>query len=70
MPELVESIKNPELGVRIFALQFLGFLGASAREAVPAITNALKDDDPYVRKTAAAAIMQIAPEAAAKAGVK
>ena len=48
----------------------LGLLGPLARSSVPALAQALKDDDALVEVEAAWALQQIDREAATKAGVK
>ena len=48
----------------------LGRLWAAAKDAVPALTAALHDDSPAVRREAASALKEIDPEAAKKAGVR
>jgi HEAT repeat protein len=56
--------------VRGAAACSLEAFGAEAKGAVPALLELLKDKDEYARGTAAEALEQIDPEAAAKAGVK
>jgi HEAT repeat protein len=52
------------------AAKALGQFGLAAKEAVPALTKALKDANPRGRQEAAEALKQIDPEAAKKAGIK
>jgi len=49
--------------VRRVAVVTLGGIGPRAKEAIPALIAALKDDDPGVRQTAAGALGGIGPEA-------
>ena len=56
--------------VRKRAAQILGELGPGAKEAVPALLQSLRDRENAVRDAAAAALKQIDPKAAAKAGVR
>jgi HEAT repeat protein len=44
-------------------------MGPKAREAVPALQEALHDEDRRARVTAASALKDIDPDAAARAGV-
>jgi len=83
VPVLLETLKDPDPGMRISAAVALGRLGPSAREAVPDLTALLKDPamgsptimgrgfgQESVSNAAANAIARIDPEAAAKASVK
>ena len=51
------------------AAQVLGKIGPQAKEAVPALLEALRDDWPELQWTAAQALNRVDPKAAAKAGV-
>ncbi|WP_406695840.1 HEAT repeat domain-containing protein [Singulisphaera sp. Ch08] len=57
-----ESSANGEF-VRVGAIQALGGFGALAAPAVPALTDALRDDDPLTRWFAAAVLAEIGPMA-------
>ena len=83
VPILLETLKDPDPGMRISAAVALGRLGLSAKEAVPDLTALLKDPamgsptimgrgfgQESVSNAAANAIARIDPEAAAKASVK
>jgi HEAT repeat protein len=52
------------------AAKALGQFGPAAKEAVPALTEALKDVNPKVRQEAAQALKIVDPEAARKVGIK
>ena len=52
------------------AAQILGAFGPAAKAAVPALVQSLRDRENAVRAAAAAALKQIDPKAAAKAGVR
>jgi hypothetical protein len=70
VPALSKCLSDANNAVRIFAAQGLGSYGAEARQAVPALVPLLSDPYVLARDTAAYALKQIDPEAAAKAGVK
>ena len=70
VPALSKCLSDANNAVRIFAAQGLGWYGAEARQAVPALVPLLSDPCVLARDTAAYALKQIDPEAAAKAGVK
>ena len=56
--------------VRKRAAQILGEFGPGAKGAVPALLQSLRDRENAVREAASAALKQIDPKAAAKAGVR
>ncbi|MDB6067251.1 MAG: repeat protein [Pedosphaera sp.] len=70
VPALINCLSNKSAFFRSEIAAELGGLGVDAKPAVPALVALLKDADPMVRKDAEAALKQIDPEAAAKAGVK
>ncbi len=51
--------KDPEPKIRGLAADALAGIGGAARPALPDLRNALADDEPYVRKSATAAIAKI-----------
>jgi HEAT repeat protein len=61
----IHSLKSPQVQVRARAAFDLGILGADGRKAVPALSDALHDDDGLVRVNAALALYKIGPEAEA-----
>jgi HEAT repeat protein len=68
---LSDALVEDEFGsVRIAAAQALGTLGGADDAALAALTRALEDESRYVRMSATNALLQLAPEAAARAGVK
>ena len=64
---VLRDLQNPR--AREGAICALGRMGPRAREAVPALREALHDEDQAVRVRAARALKDIDPNAAAKAGV-
>lgn len=60
---LVEQITSRDAGLRLRAVKTLGGLKADAATAVPALTLALADADPDVRRAAVVAIRLIQPQA-------
>jgi len=68
---LIDSLKQKRaLGHRRSAARLLGELGATAKEAVPALLEATRDQDDELRKLAIDALKKIAPGAGAKAGAE
>src|SRR5438093_13759786 len=59
----IERLRDVEPAKRLHAATVLGSLGAKAKNAVPALMDALTDDYPEVRRMAAAAIGEIGAEA-------
>jgi HEAT repeat protein len=59
---LSEALKDPEWEVRHGIATTLGEIGSAAIETLPALRAALKDEDVWIRRTAARAITQIDPE--------
>jgi HEAT repeat protein len=66
VPALVDALKRGEVEVRKAAANlFLQLSADEYRSAVPALTEALKDPDGYVRFRSAVALMHVGPEARA-----
>jgi len=61
--ELIEQLKDEEVGRRMQAADGLGDLGAAAKSAVPALIGALNDEDILVRRDASYALGSIGPDA-------
>jgi N-sulfoglucosamine sulfohydrolase len=59
LPELIESLQDSDAGVRYWAAMAIGALGFQAAPAADGLTNALTDDDPIVRFTAAGALCKL-----------
>jgi RNA polymerase sigma factor (sigma-70 family) len=59
VPVLVEELKNGEKNGRLFALSSLSWIGSRAKEAVPAVKEALKDKDHAIRYEAIKALYSI-----------
>lgn len=70
VPVMIEYLTHRWPLARRLASQGLGAFGAEAKEAVPAVVELLNDPDEGVRRAAGNALLQIDPEAAARAGVK
>jgi HEAT repeat protein len=64
------ALKSQSASIRKRAAVVLGEFGAEAREAVPALVEALRESDATVRQAAAAALRRVDPAAAARAGAK
>jgi bifunctional DNase/RNase len=61
VPALIEALKTQkDPSIRRQAADILGRLGPRAKEAVPALRDALQDEDEKVRKEAAAALKKLA----------
>jgi HEAT repeat protein len=74
-PELVvpvfsEFLTSPDARMRVFGASVLGSLGTDAKAAIPLLLKLRTDEDPDVRESAARALREIDPQAAANAGVK
>jgi HEAT repeat protein len=63
VPELAQSLSDPNPVIRIRAAEVLARIGPAAKDAVPALTRALDDREAEVRKAAARALGEIGPEA-------
>jgi HEAT repeat protein len=61
LPALMKSLDDPPARQR--AVDAIGYYGPGAKEAVPALTKLLTDQDMAVRKSAAEALGRIGPEA-------
>jgi HEAT repeat protein len=59
---LQQTLKAADPWARRRAARFLGALGASGKDAVPALSAALEDEDESVRKAAVAALKNIQPK--------
>lgn len=64
IPELIESLSDPNYQVRLVATYALRKMGGAAEQAVPALTATLSDDVSDVRASAADALGEIGPGAA------
>lgn len=63
VPDLAQSLSDPNPLVRRRAADILARIGPEARDAVPALIRALDDRDEEVRKSAARALGEIGPAA-------
>jgi len=63
LPDLIRALRSKAAAERLRAAKDLGRLGWLAREAMPALVGALKDDDARVREASAHAVGQMGPEA-------
>jgi HEAT repeat protein len=70
VPALIKDFSSNDNLHRRLILTSLGEFESKAKESEPMILDALNDSDESVRQSAAFAIKNIDPEAAAKAGVK
>jgi HEAT repeats len=71
VPALVRALKEDKNeDIRFAAATALGLIGTNDERATSGLVAALKDEDLIVRDTAADALEQVDPKAAAKAGVK
>jgi HEAT repeat protein len=59
--QLIRALKNPNPTTRADAATNLGLLGLAAREAVPALAEALADPEDQVRMAAVAALEEVGP---------
>src|SRR5262249_35710442 len=62
MEDCLESLRDANVVARCTAVRALGQMGASAREALPALIQSLQDREAMVRDAAAEAIGAIGPE--------
>lgn len=70
VPVIVAALKHKQVRARIRAAELLGEIGAAAKASVPALVEAIRDENPAVRQAAALALKKVDPEAAAKAGIR
>jgi HEAT repeat protein len=63
--EWVAQMNAPEGAQRLHAIRALGERPAEAATVVPALSAALKDRDPFIRRDAALALARLGPEARA-----
>ena len=63
VPELVQTLEDPDAEVRMYAARSLSMMGPTAQSAVPALVKHLHDSDDRVRRTSARALGQIGPAA-------
>ena len=64
VPGLVKTLKeDKDPNMRYWAAESLGHYGREAKQAVPALAQALKDEDKNVRMGAAYALAAIGPDA-------
>lgn len=68
-PEAVESLKHKSPFVRRYATDLIASLGLAARNAVPALKEAVQDNDPSVRSGAIRALARMGRHAAPAASV-
>jgi len=59
VPELIRALKGEYGPVREYAAWILGKMGPNAKEAIPALTDALWDKDKFVRGSAQKALEEI-----------
>jgi HEAT repeat protein len=62
--KLIHQLKDHDESVRLHAAAALGLMGRKAHAAIPALTDALRDSDRFVRKMAASALEVIVPKEA------
>jgi HEAT repeat protein len=70
VPAIVPLLSSKDDYMRQNAINALRGFGKTAKSAVPALLRCLDDADYSVRKSATNALLEIDPEAAAKAGIK
>jgi HEAT repeat protein len=61
VPALIEALKDDESDVRWSAAIGLGYFGAQAKDAIPALKRAQSDKDARVREGATVALSRIDP---------
>jgi HEAT repeat protein len=67
---LAVALKADKVAMRKNAAIALGHMGSDAKDAVPALIEATRDSNEYVRILARSALKEIDPKAAAKAGIE
>lgn len=70
VPPLIAQLSSEAGERRLQAARLLRRFGAEARQAVPTLVEALKDEDPDIHVAVASALYAIDPEAARAAGVE
>jgi HEAT repeat protein len=63
VPTVAALLTDKERWIAVPAAQAIGSLGAGAKEAVPALREALKRNDPYLQRAIAEALSAIGPNA-------
>lgn len=56
VPTLIAELSNPEIPARELASMYLAGLGPEAKEAAPALENALEDESPFIQVNAASTL--------------
>lgn len=69
VPAFSEFLASPDASKRAWGATLLKGFGADAKAAIPLLLKARSDEDPDVRKAAEEALVKIAPETEAKAGL-
>ena len=69
VPALIQAAHDPYLFVRAYTADALAAFGPESRSSVPILIELLSDQEQEVSTKASKALLQIDPEAAAKAGV-
>jgi HEAT repeat protein len=69
MPALIRALRDPNPMIRASAAGMLGQLGPAAKDAFPALTELLKDNEALPNDQAKRALIAIDKKAAAKLGV-
>jgi HEAT repeat protein len=69
VPALVTALGYADADVRRYAAETLGKVGPLATAAVPALRQALRDDNPSVRRAASDALLSILPPPGLGGGV-
>jgi len=59
VPPLVQLLQDPDPKARLRAVKTLEFLGMDAKEAIPALKEAVHDDNPGVRRAAQRAVKTV-----------
>jgi HEAT repeat protein len=69
VPAFSEFLASPDASKRAWGATLLKGFGADAKAAIPLLLKERSDEDPDVRKAAEEALVKIAPETEAKAGL-
>lgn len=59
LPLVITVLSSEDGQTRYLAVRMLGYMGAYAKAAVPALTELLNDEDEWVRESAAEALEKI-----------